>query len=381
MKQYDNTLAVLYQIGKNVMADTELPKLLDRIMLMALQTIKASAASILLLDEKTGELFFEAARGTVRDTLLGTRLKVKSGIAYQVTQNGKSIITNDVAQNRHFSLTVDQMTGFVTKSILCVPLMIGGEIIGAIEIINKCDEGAFDERDLELLTSLASTSALAINNERLHRVVLSSYVNTMKMLSETIDARDPYTHGHSRRVTEYALMAGISLSLPTDELKTIEYGGILHDIGKIAIDDSILRSTSKLLTLEERKIIRSHPTVGAKIITDIDFLKDTRALVLHHHERFDGFGYPDGLKGEYIPLGARLLAVADSFDAMTTDRSYRSAMSIEFALAELQKNRNTQFCPFSVDAFIDSLHAKNDNPRDVSIPYQTIKPISSVCAN
>ena len=380
MQQYDSTLALLCKVGKNVMADTELPKLLDRVMLMALQAIKASAASILLIDEQTGELFFEAARGSVRNPLLRMRLKVKSGIAYRVTQNGKSIIANDVSQDPRFNLAVDQMTGFVTKSILCTPLMAGGEIVGAIEIINKWDGSEFDEQDLELLTSLASTSALAINNERLHRAVLNSYINTIKALSEAIDARDPYTHGHSRRVTEYALMAGISLGLPAGELKTIEYGGILHDIGKIGIDDAILRSTAKVLALEERNIIRSHPAIGAKIIADIDFLKDARALVLHHHERYDGFGYPDGIKGEYIPLGARILAVADSFDAMTTDRPYRPAMSMEYALGELQKNRNTQFCPLAVDAFMKSLHARNDNTGSVLIPNDH-KPGLSVCTN
>jgi putative nucleotidyltransferase with HDIG domain len=380
MQQYNNTLALLCSVSKNVMTDTQLPKLLDHIMLMAIKALKATAASILLIDEQTKELFFEAAKGIVHEPLLGMRLKVKSGIAYHVTQTGKSVIVNDVSQDERFNPAIDQMTGFITKSISCVPLMAGGERIGAIEIINKCDGSIFDEQDLELLTSLASTSALAINNERLHRVVFNSYINTIKTLSETIDARDPYTHGHSRRVTEYALMTGISLGLPTGDLKTIEYGGILHDIGKIGISDAILHNTSKVLTLEERNIIRSHPAIGAKIIADIDFLKDARALVLHHHERYDGFGYPDRMEGEYIPLGARILAVADSFDAMTTNRPYRLALTIEQAIVELLKNRNAQFCPLAVDAFIKSLHVRNYNTSG-DLLLNNYKPVLSVCTN
>jgi HD-GYP domain-containing protein (c-di-GMP phosphodiesterase class II) len=379
MVENNRALELLYKIGKDVMAEVELPKLLDQIMATALKALKASAASIMLIDEKTGELFFEAATGTVGDALLRMRLKVQSGIAFNVVRNGQPVISNDVFNDQRFNKAVDLMTGFNTKSILCVPLMVGGETIGALEVLNKCGGSRFDNRDVELLTALASTSTLAINNGRLHKTLLNSYIDTIKMLSETIDARDPYTHGHSYRVTQYALMAGSSLSLSPDEMRTIEYGGILHDIGKIAIDDAILRNTSQHLTPEEWTVIRSHPTIGANIISDVNFLKDAKMLVLHHHERYDGTGYPDGLKGERIPFGARILAVADAFDAMTTDRPYRTALSPSLALQEVERNRNTQFCPLAADAFITSMQAKNRKSKGMPILDNSgLIPISSV---
>ena len=201
---------------------------------------------------------------------------------------------------------------------------------------------------------LIQNAFTTIENVRLNQKVADGYKSTIKALAASIDAKDPYTHGHSQRVTEYALLAAISLSMSPEEMETLEYAGILHDIGKIGIPDRILTKPSSL-TSEERDIIRLHPVIGNNIIKDVVFLEKSRGLVLHHHERYDGTGYPDGLRGDDIPLGARLLAVADSFDSMTSDRAYRPAMSIDIALNELHKCSGGQFCPVAVEAFISGL--------------------------
>lgn len=351
MEQKDAKLNIFYQIGKSVMSGAELPSLLNQTMLMTQKILNSSTSSILLVNDQTGELFFEAATGKIGTFLSKSRTRVKSGVAAWVNDHCQPLIVNDVNQDQRFDGEIDEYSGFTTKSILCVPLMIGGRSIGVIEVINKRSGEVFNNDDLELLTSLASTAALAIDNARMHQAALNAYLDTIKMLSETIDAKDPYTSGHSKRVARYALIAGKSLLLSSAELQTIEYAGLLHDVGKVAIDEAVLRKPGKLSS-EEWAMMLTHPRVGANIIADIPSLKDVKKYVLHHHERYDGCGYPERLSGESIPLGARLLAVADSFDTMTTDRPYRQALSIDFALEELRKCTGTQFCPVAVDAFM-----------------------------
>ena len=197
-----------------------------------------------------------------------------------------------------------------------------------------------------------------IENSKLHQKVTDGYKSTIKALAASIDAKDHYTRGHSQRVTEFALLAATSLPILQDKLEILEYAGILHDIGKIGIPDSILLKQGPL-TPEEWEIMRQHPVIGASIIENIPFLEEARKLALHHHERYDGTGYPEGLAGENIPLGSRLLAVADSFDSMTNDRAYRKAMNIEDAIKELRKNCGTQLCPVAVEAFVSSLESNH----------------------
>ena len=203
-------------------------------------------------------------------------------------------------------------------------------------------------------SSLTQNVAMAIENTKLNLKVVDGYKGTIRALAAAIDAKDHYTRGHSQRVTELTLSGAISLNMSHEELEVLEYAGILHDIGKIGIPDNILSKPGPL-THEEFDIIRQHPRLSANIIKDIPFLEEARKLALHHHERYDGTGYPDGLIGNSIPLGARLLAVADSFDSMTSDRAYRVAISTEDALNELYKHCGTQFCPVAVEAFVSGL--------------------------
>jgi len=205
-------------------------------------------------------------------------------------------------------------------------------------------------------SSLTKNVAMAIENTKLNLEVLEGYKSTIRALAAAIDAKDHYTRGHSQRVTELALIGVVPLKMSPEEREVLEYAAILHDVGKIGISDSILSKTGKL-TQEEFDIIRQHPRIGANIIEGILFLEHASKLVLHHHERYDGTGYPDGLIDEDIPLGARLLAVVDSFDSMTSDRSYRAAMSTEAAIKELYEHSGTQFCPVAVEAFISEYMA------------------------
>jgi len=183
-----------------------------------------------------------------------------------------------------------------------------------------------------------------------------THFETIMAFSEALEARDEYTAGHSRRVMEYSKSIGQRMKLDKQDIESLKRSALLHDIGKIGIPDMVLKKEAKL-TDEEYAIIKSHPETGASILKYIKSFKDLVAAVYHHHERFDGEGYPDGIKGKEIPLHARIIAIADTFDAMTSSRSYRKkALSLRTALGELERNKGNQFDPEITDIFIEILH-------------------------
>lgn len=350
-------LELIYEVSKKIGAMPRMARLLEQIIEMTQKTLDASAASILLFDDNEQELYFEAASGPVGKVLRRVKVNTQYSIAGQVAHTGKPLIVNDVSSNRNFRKNIDEITGFVTKSLICVPLVTHHKTMGVLEVLNKRDGSDFNESDMHVVVSVATTAAMAIENTRLHQTILDAYKSTISTLAAAIDAKDPYTFGHSQRVMELTLLAGSSLLLPTEEMETLEYAGILHDIGKIVIDARILNKPDTL-TPSEWNIIREHPAIGANLLKKIPFLEKASNIVLYHHERYDGKGYPGGLKGEDIPIGARLIAVADAFDTMTTDRSYRPALSIDYSISELRGCAGTQFCPVTVEAFISGFRAQ-----------------------
>jgi HD-GYP domain-containing protein (c-di-GMP phosphodiesterase class II) len=347
-------LELLYEVSKKAANNARLPDMLQQVILMTQRTLNAEAASVLLFRDNDQELYFEAATGPVGKALRQVKLSAQYGIAGQVVRTGKPLIVNDVTRSANFHKVIDDTTGFYTKSLVCAPLSVKQKILGVIEVLNKRDGGVFNEQDMEAVVSVANTAAMAIENTRLQQTILEAYKNTITALAASIDAKDPYTRGHSQRVMEYTLKAGMALSISADEVETLEYAGILHDIGKLTVDSCVLNKPGPL-TPTEWEIIRAHPVVGAELLKEIPFLETAAELVLYHHEKHDGTGYPQGLKGDEIPMGARLIAVADAFDTMTTDRSYRSAISIDKAVKELNDCSGTQFCPVAVKALITGL--------------------------
>jgi putative nucleotidyltransferase with HDIG domain len=192
---------------------------------------------------------------------------------------------------------------------------------------------------------------LARYSFKLYIEMRNLYLSTIQALNKTVEAKDPYTSGHANRVEKFAVELAEAYHLPFDSVQNIKTASILHDIGKIGINDSILNKASKL-TQEEYQEIMRHPSIGADIISKVDFLKDITTIVKHHHERFDGKGYPEGLSGDSIPIEAAILSIADSYDAMTSDRPYRKALTATEAFEELRKNAGTQFHPQLVETFI-----------------------------
>jgi putative nucleotidyltransferase with HDIG domain len=216
--------------------------------------------------------------------------------------------------------------------------------------------GRFDEEDAEALISIGDHASVAVDNVRLQRELRDAYVATVTMLADAVEAKDPYTHGHCEMVSYYARRTAERLNLKDPELSLVCYGALLHDVGKIGVSDGILNKPGPLLP-EERELVRSHVRVGFDLISKVPALKAVAEVVLHHHEWYDGTGYPNGLSGETIPVASRIVCVVDSYSAMVTKRPYKEPYSDEEARAELRRCAGTQFDPKVVEAFLSVLES------------------------
>lgn len=238
-----------------------------------------------------------------------------------------------------------------TASVLLIPLTIKGEGVGLLMLgAREGNENGFRREKREICRTLLAQAGTYLENVRLIENINNMYVSSIYALATALDEKDPYTRNHSDKVTQYAMTITYELGLPLEEQKDIKTAAMLHDIGKIGIPDSILLKAGKL-TEEEFDVIRTHPVRAARIIRNIEPLRGIIPIVEHHHERWDGKGYCSGLAGERIPLGARVLAIADSYDAMTSDRTYRQRMPHDKALAELKRCAGSQFDPELVEVF------------------------------
>lgn len=309
----------------------------------------AEAGSLLLIDRNTGELFFEVALGDKGKKLKQIRLKKGEGIAGWVAEKGEPVIIHDVQSDPRFFRDADTKSKFVTRDMICVPVKTKDKIIGVLQTINK-RSGSFNNEDMEILSALANQVAVAIENANLYEELRDTFHGTAEALAETIEKRDPYTGGHTKRVMNYSLAIGRMMKLSISEAENLKLSAILHDIGKIGVRDSVLLKEGRLDTAE-LEAMNMHPKYGSEILGHVKQLKDVIPGMRGHHEKYDGTGYPDGLKADEIPLTARIIAVADTFDAMTTDRPYRKALTAEAAFEELKKFAGRQFDPSVVEAF------------------------------
>ncbi|MFQ5961776.1 MAG: HD domain-containing phosphohydrolase [Candidatus Methylomirabilales bacterium] len=322
----------------------------------ATRLMECEVGSLLLLNEQCDELVFEVALGERGGEVKQVRLKVGEGIAGWVAKTGRPTLVGDVRGDPRFSRRVDTRTHFVTRNMICVPARSRGRIIGVLQAINRRTDRPFDTEDQRLFESLARQVGIAIENARLYEQVKQTFFSTAATLAEAIEKRDPYTGGHVRRVVEISLAVGEELGLSPEEKETLHLAAILHDVGKIGIRDVILLKQGPL-TPEEFDQIREHPQLGAEILAPIKQLEAVIPAVRYHQERCDGQGYPEGLKGEEIPLASRIIAVADTFDAMTTDRPYRPRISDEAAIEEIGRCTGSQFDPKVVEAFMRACRA------------------------
>lgn len=351
------TLAKLSAILNSTLNPREVQK---RAMEAATELMKAEVGSLLLVDEKSNELYFEVALGEKGAKVKEIRLKMGEGIAGWVAEHDEPLLIADVDKDPRFSNKADKKSSFVTRNMICVPVKIKEETVGVLQAINRLN-GTFREKELELFQMLANQVAIAIENARLMEDLRQTFFDTAEALAEAIEKRDPYTGGHTKRVTDYSLAASEYLGMSHDELDLLKLSAILHDIGKIGVEDRVLRKQAAL-NEEEFALMKAHPMMGAEIMEHVEKLKDVIPGMKYHHEKFNGKGYPEGLKESDIPLTARIISVADTFDAMTSDRPYRKGLADEVAIEELKKFAGIQFDPDVVKAFIEAY----DNGKIIS---------------
>jgi putative nucleotidyltransferase with HDIG domain len=319
----------------------------------AMSLLNTEAGSLILVDRETGDLYFEVALGDKGNSIKEVILKKGQGLAGWVAEKGEAIIVHDVQSDQRFSQVADTKSKFSTRDMVCVPVRSKDHVLGVLQAINK-KTGIFDDDDKEVLLSLADQVAIAIENANLYQELKDTFYGTAKALAETIEKRDPYTGGHVKRVTQYSLVIGKALGLPKKDLENLRLAATLHDIGKIGIRDDVLLKAARLDD-QEFKTMTKHAEYGAEILGPVKQLKNVIPGVRNHHERVDGQGYPDNLKDTQIPLIAKIIAVADTFDAITTNRPYREALSSQNAFEELKKNAGIQFDKVIVDTFINEM--------------------------
>lgn len=356
-----NRITTLYHIGARITSNIKIKSLMDVIMKITKEVLRAEASTLYLIDEEKQELWFEVALGEKGTLVKEIRLKIGEGsIAGWVAKEGVTLNIEDVNKDPRFMSSLAKKIDYKQKAMLTVPVIYQEKIIGVLQLINKRGGGRFTRDDEELLEGMSSQVAIALINARLYKELKDLFTDSIKSLAEAIDAKDPYTNGHSRRVTKYSVEIGKEMNLDEESLEKLEYMAILHDVGKIGIKDSILNKQAQLDD-EEYAIMKTHTLVGSKILDSMKTLKYLSLGAKYHHEKYDGTGYNFGLKGNEIPLEARVIAIADTYDAMTTDRPYRKGLDYDTAINEINRFAGKQFDPEIVKNFNDVMERLKTN--------------------
>ncbi len=354
-------LRALLDVGLELGATLNREHLLGLILERVCQLLQTEAASIFELDEASGELVLCATTRPVPEEVGEIRVPLGQGIAGWVAREGRTEVVPDVSQDPRFYARVGERSGFVTRSLLCTPLVIQEQVpgregvfrrrvIGVAQALNK-REGDFTRSDIEIFEGLARQAAIAMERVRLYREINDLFANVVMALAEAMEAKDPYTQGHTRRVTDLSVAIAEELGLPPEEVFKVRTAAMLHDIGKIGMPDAILQKPGRV-DEAEREVIRRHPQEGERILRPLQHLHEIIPGVAEHHERYDGTGYPQGLRGEEISLCGRIIAVADVFDALTSERCYRRALPVEVVLEEMRAEAGRAFDPRVLEAFL-----------------------------
>lgn len=354
----DDALLALLQVGRTIAIETNIDSLLTIIAQQIQQALQADRCTVFLLDEETNELWSKVALGLEMQEI---RFASNKGLAGHVATSGETINIKNAYESEYFNKDIDLQTGYKTRNILCMPIRnLSHQIVGVFQVLNKFN-GDFTQKDEDLLIAIGSSAGIALENAHLfskqkklieeQKKLFSSFINT---LSVSIDARDKITSGHSKRVTLYANLICEKCNLTDEEKEIIKNASLLHDIGKIGIKDSVLQKEGRL-TPEEYEHIKEHVRLTHNILSKVyitNNFKQVARIASSHHEKYDGTGYFKGLKGEQIPLGGRILAVSDVFDAITSKRHYRDKMRIKDALQIMIDGKNSHFDENIVNAFM-----------------------------
>ncbi len=342
-------LKALLNITKILSNELNTTNLLQKIVAQVKKLLNADRCTLFLYDEDSDELWSRIATGLDGEI----RFPANLGIAGHVFQTGEIINIPDAYKDSRFNPEIDKKTGYKTTSILTLPMHNNrDEIIGVFQVLNKAD-GPFTKKSEGVLSAVAQIASSAIQNAQLLELQKKSFVSFVEALASTLDTRDYITAGHTRRVTLYTLEIGRLMKLDNATMEVMRYAALLHDIGKIGVPEIVLFKDRKL-TEDEYDIIKGHAQITKNILEKIHFHKQFKNLPLiasSHHERLDGSGYPQNLKGDEIPLESRIMAVGDVFDALTSRRQYQDRMDLEKVMNIIDNETGTSFEPFVVYHF------------------------------
>jgi HD-GYP domain-containing protein (c-di-GMP phosphodiesterase class II) len=354
----DNLLSMLIELNEfsakeHVSFDKS--KFLNMAVNVASRFTRTDSVVIVLLDADTSEPFIAASNGR-RKNELESEIKFEFEVAKFVLKNASPILVNDSKSDIASKFFQVNDNNYEYKSFIAVPIKAKSKLLGVL-IVTALPKGkVFDAQDLNFITIFANQTATVYDNLEMYNNLHDFYFDTVKTLARTIDAKDHYTFNHSDRAGQYAKLIAEKLNLPAEVVIQIEFAALMHDIGKVGIAGHILNKVSSL-TEDEKEVLKMHPIIGYNILAPLVFLSSVAPIVLYHQEWYNGKGYPEGLSGEEIPLGARIISVIDAYDAMTSDRPYRKALGKEYAISELEKGMGTQFDPKVAKVFIDILES------------------------
>lgn len=356
-------LETLIEVAYDLTAELDYKRLFPLIIGKVTAIMNAERSSLYVIDWRSRELWTEVAEGVDQ-----IRLPMDHGICGHVAMTGEVVNVPDAWELPFFSQEFDFKNHFRTKSVLCHPILNRmGEKIGVLQVINKKNAACFSKDDENFLKGLCAQVAISLENSLLHEELKLSFDSSIITLSTIVDARHPFTAGHSERVTVYAMMIAKEMGLSVEEREVLKYAALLHDIGKIGIRDHVLLKNGPF-TDDERREMNSHPIKTKSILDKFRFpgrLRDVSTIAAHHHEKVNGKGYPDGLTGDEMHLGSKILAVADVFDALTSKRDYPKydggaimdcdPMPLERAVAILEKDAGSHFDAEVTQAFLKCL--------------------------
>lgn len=340
------SLRTLHDLSKAINSTLDAARVEEMLLSKTSQLMRADKVLILLLDAGNQSLRIHNSLGFNPDELPAKKFENIGSFDHCIVHKGSVITLAEILGEKDRQMLEREYPQIM--NMFFAPLEIQGRAYGLLGVTGRKND--FTGIELEIFCSLGSQAAVAMENANLYARLHDAFLHTAEALAEAVNSRDPYTGGHIRRVRSYALQLAEASGLQEDAKEALQLAAILHDIGKIGIHDAILRKTDRLTT-EEECIMREHPRIGARILVHVEEMNHVVPGVLHHHEWFDGSGYPDGLKGEQIPLQARIIAIADVFDALTTDRSYRKASDADEALNILDAAAGTHFDPILLKAF------------------------------
>ncbi len=359
-------LQVLYRADKALKDIADFKQLLENVMDLIMEVIPASRGYIFLMNRDT-DIPVPYVRRAPEPVSGDTEIVVSNTILQTAVKQRESLISNDALVDERFVHSRSVASANV-RSAICAPLLNRTKVLGIIYLDSTDQSNLFTKDDLSLLSAMALKAGIALDNARLYDDLRNLFFNTVETLVRAIQARDRYTSGHSSRVSRYCQLIAEKLNLSTQDRHHLYLTSMLHDIGKIGIPDNLLNRPGQL-TDEEMRTVREHASAGASMLKALGQMHPIVPLIRHHHEAYDGSGYPDGLKGDQIPLISRIVAVADAFDAMTSDRPYRKARTKSVAMEELKRCAGTSFDPVVVKAFVECL----DEQSTVEIDSQPAK--------